>query len=168
VHESCGFRVRIGVSTLLPDYRAVPVLGCPKVGAGSATMDAREFFDEIVIPNYRDALQNRNNLRLIFNAVVSMNTAAEFIALEQLGYPVHIKEAKLTKKANAIRHKHRALKNLMDHAVTLKHVRRLRDVDEKNSVTSSSTAFASTSPATWEHLYRVLDEAMSVLRTLMA
>jgi hypothetical protein len=49
----------------------------------------------------------------------------------------------------------------------MKHVRKLRDVDQKISATLSSTEFATSDPASWEYLHPELKEAMSVLRTLV-
>lgn len=48
-------------------------------------MNAKEFFDEVVVPNYSDARQTPNNFRFVSNAISCMNTVAEFVALEQLG-----------------------------------------------------------------------------------
>jgi hypothetical protein len=130
-------------------------------------MDAKEFFDQIVAPNYRDAVNNPNDLRLAYNAFASVNTAVEFLALEQLGYPADLTANILDHEANAIRAQHPPLKLLKYHAETMKHVRKLRGVDEKFSSRSSSTAFAPADPTSWKDLPPVLDEAISVLRTLV-
>jgi hypothetical protein len=37
-------------------------------------MDAREFFKTVVIPNYTEFSQHPNDIRLFWNAVISMNT----------------------------------------------------------------------------------------------
>ena len=130
-------------------------------------MDAKEFFDRIVTPNYRDAVNNPRDLRLTYNAVITMNTAAEFLALHQLGYPEKLTAEALDKKANAIRDQHELLKQLKYHAEKMKHVRKLRRRDKTVSLTHSSTAFSPTDPTSWEYLLPVLRDAMSVLRTLI-
>jgi hypothetical protein len=38
------------------------------------------------MPNYNEAKSNCNVFRVVWNAVVSMNTVHEFVALEQLDY----------------------------------------------------------------------------------
>src|SRR5215471_14712023 len=97
-------------------------------------MDAKEFFDRIVTPNYRDAVNNPRDLRLTYNAVITMNTAAEFLALHQLGYPEKLTAEALDKKANAIRDQHELLKQLKYHAEKMKHVRKLRRRDKTVSL----------------------------------
>ena len=129
-------------------------------------MDAKDFFEKIVVPNYEDAINNPNDLRRTYNAIITVNTAAEFLALDKLGYAAGLKAEDLAQEANAIRNKHQPLSRLKYHADTMKHVRKLRDVDEKISATSSSTAFSVADPASWEDLHPELKQAMSVLRTL--
>jgi hypothetical protein len=57
----------------------------------------KEFFDQIVAPNYLD------DLRLTYNAITSMNTAAEFLALHQLGYPTSSRASPVRLAASAER-----------------------------------------------------------------
>jgi hypothetical protein len=49
-------------------------------------MDARELFQEVVSPNYREFIESQNDIRLLWNALVSMNSVAEYLALERLNY----------------------------------------------------------------------------------
>jgi hypothetical protein len=49
-------------------------------------MDARDYFEQIVKPNYYEAKDNPNDLRSVWNAILTMNTVAESIALERLDY----------------------------------------------------------------------------------
>jgi hypothetical protein len=130
-------------------------------------MDAKEFFDQIVTPNYREAENNPNDLRLTYNAIITMNTAAEFLALHKLGYPEGLTAKKLDREADLIRNEHPALKELKYHAEKMKHVRKLRGVDEKISPTSSSTSYSTADPTTWDDLRPVLEQSMIKLRTLV-
>src|SRR5215472_12246726 len=62
-------------------------------------MDAYEFFHEIVAPNCEEALRPPYRLRLAWNAIVSLNTVPEFVALHRLGYRVNVDRDLLTAKA---------------------------------------------------------------------
>jgi len=88
-------------------------------------MDAYEFFHEIVAPNCEEALRPPYRLRLAWNAIVSLNTVLEFVALHRLGYRVNVDRDLLTAKAKEIRENHIALIILNKEANRLKHVRRL-------------------------------------------
>ena len=46
-------------------------------------MDARDFFHEVVKPNYDEFFRSPNDIRLLWNVLVSMNTLPEFLALQQ-------------------------------------------------------------------------------------
>jgi hypothetical protein len=43
-------------------------------------MDAKEFFSAVVVENYKEAIADPANLRKLWNAAVSMNTVAEYLA----------------------------------------------------------------------------------------
>jgi hypothetical protein len=43
-------------------------------------MDAKEFFSAVVVENYKEAIADPANLRKLWNAAVSMNTIAEYLA----------------------------------------------------------------------------------------
>ena len=45
------------------------------------------FCYNVVKPNYDEFVRSPNDTRLLWNALVSMNTVAEYLALERLGYP---------------------------------------------------------------------------------
>jgi hypothetical protein len=47
---------------------------------GELTMDAKEFFSVVVVENYKEAIADPANLRKLWNAAVSMNTVAEYLA----------------------------------------------------------------------------------------
>jgi len=53
-------------------------------------MDAKEFFSAVVVENYKEAIADPANLRKLWNAAVSMNTVAEYLALHRAGYPTLI------------------------------------------------------------------------------
>jgi hypothetical protein len=130
-------------------------------------MDAKEFFEKIVIPNYEDAIKNPTDLRKTYNAIITVNTMAEFLALHQFGYVEGLTEGQLAEKANEIRRHHTALERVKYHAEVMKHVRKLHGTDKNISPTISSTEFATEEPKSWEHLRPDLEQAMSVLKTLV-
>ena len=49
-------------------------------------MNAVDFFEDVVKRNYKQFVDDPDDLRLLWNAVVSMNTVAEYVALHRLGY----------------------------------------------------------------------------------
>ena len=49
-------------------------------------MYARELFREIVAPNYYEFCGNPTDIRLLWNALISMNSVADYLALERLNY----------------------------------------------------------------------------------
>jgi hypothetical protein len=137
-------------------------------------MDASEFFNDVVKPNYEDYCYNQNQLRQLWNAVVSMNTVAEYVALDRLGYK-EVGRVELFEKAKEIRKEHPILLDLKVCAETLKHVRKLDSrVRTQATATTSSTGLLSTQPASWVIDYGtsqyvlsdVLHRAFSALRNV--
>jgi hypothetical protein len=112
-------------------------------------MDAAEFFQEVVRPNYEEFCRDQNQLRRLWNEVVSMNTVAEYVALDRLGYE-ELEREELGNKANEIRNGNPILRDLKVCAETLKHVRKLerKALTEFSSLTSS-TGLLSNQPTTW-------------------
>jgi hypothetical protein len=53
-------------------------------------MNAREFFQDIVQRSYYEYCQNPKDIRLLWNAIVSMNTVPDYIALDRLGYVLEV------------------------------------------------------------------------------
>jgi hypothetical protein len=49
-------------------------------------MDARDFFATVVTENYNEAKADPANFRKLWNALVSMNSVADYLALNQLAY----------------------------------------------------------------------------------
>jgi len=41
-------------------------------------VDAREFFNTVVKPNYAEFSRHPTDIRLLWNALISMNTVAEY------------------------------------------------------------------------------------------
>jgi hypothetical protein len=112
-------------------------------------MKAAEFFRDIVEANYNEARANPNDLRLLINAILSMNTIAEFVALDRIDY-TSVDRKQLNEKANDIRNASPALKNLKICAETLKHVRKLpQKSNDDFSLIPSSTGLSSYQPSTW-------------------
>jgi hypothetical protein len=129
-------------------------------------MDAKQFFDEVVVPNYCDAHQSPSNFRFVSNAITCMNTVAEFVALEQLGYPPTLKRSDLDKKANEIRKANPPLCDLQFWVETLKHVRKLTDAKSSNhQVTASSTSVELSNPSSWQHLIDLIEKAFAKMKT---
>src|SRR5712664_4080226 len=129
-------------------------------------MDAKEYFNTVVVPNYRDACQHPNDFRLVSNAITCMNTVAEFVALEQLGYPLHLPRSTLETKANAIRKANPPLCDLKYWVETLKHVRKLTNAKtSSHEVTASSTSISLSDPSSWQHLNDLIETAFAQLKT---
>jgi hypothetical protein len=84
-------------------------------------MDAREFFNTVVKRNYQEFTLNPDDFRSLWNAIVSMNTVAEYLALEQLQY-AQVPREKLDTTAKQIRDKDQSLIDLKSCAEALKHV----------------------------------------------
>ena len=129
-------------------------------------MDARDYFETVVIPNYGEAKSNRDDFRLIWNAIVSMNTVPEFVALERINY-IQGRQA-VDDKSTQIRNAHPPLLILKTCAEALKHVRKQ---ERKNvaygGVTATSTSIYPSQPSTWmvngHDLLFVLDDALDIL-----
>ena len=64
-------------------------------------MDAREYFNYVVVPRYNEFVQSPNDFRLLENTLYSMDTVAERLGLHQLGYAQVSREA-LYRKAKEI------------------------------------------------------------------
>jgi len=85
-----------------------------------------EFFHHVVKKNYEAHCSQPNDFHHLWNAVVSMNTVAEYLALERVDY-AEISREDLAQRANKIRDKTLHLGDLKYCAETLKHVRKIVD-----------------------------------------
>ena len=129
-------------------------------------MDAKQFFNEVVAPNYSDAHQDPGNFRFVSNAITCMNTVAEFIALERLGYPPQLERSDLETAANKIRKANPPLCELKYWVETLKHVRKLTNAKgSSHQVTASSTSVSPSNPSTWQHLSDLMERAFTKMKT---
>jgi hypothetical protein len=125
-------------------------------------MDAQEYFQRVVVPDYADFQQSPNDIRLLFNALVSMNTVPEFLALHRLGYAFDISREALDEEAEAIREELR-LTTLQFCANMFKHVRRIPR--RSSEITASSTAVSPDDQGTWTVLG---DDLVEVVHTVFA
>jgi hypothetical protein len=145
-------------------------------------MDASEFFKTVVKRNYQEfAGSSGDDFRLLWNAIVSMNTVAEYVALEKLQYaPVSRQE--LARTANLIRNDKdladlkycaEALKHVRK-IEALKHVRKIEDVNifsggQGSFVTVTSSHVSANDRATWTiGSYDLVDVARRAFKTLSA
>ena len=122
-------------------------------------MDAREYFQRIVVPDYAHFQQSPNDIRLLFNALVSMNTVPEFLALHRLGYALDISREKLDEETEAIRVDLR-LTALQFCANMFKHVRRVPR--RSSEFIASSTAVSPDDLGTWTVLGDDLVEVVHI------
>jgi hypothetical protein len=109
-------------------------------------MDSREFFQDVAARNYYEFFARSDDVRLLWNAVVSMNSVADWFALAQLGYPP-ISREDLELATQKIREQY-ALSDLKFCADTFKHVRKIKDRGGTFELTASSTSVTS-DRATW-------------------
>ena len=65
-------------------------------------MDSRDFFQDVAARNYYEFFQRHDDKRLLCNAVVSMNSVAEWLALDRLGYPPKGPRTRSTKNPRTI------------------------------------------------------------------
>ena len=100
-------------------------------------MDASEFFSTVVKRNYQEFIGftgNPDDFRSLWNAIISMNTVPEYMALHQLGY-AQVSRDQLARTANQIRDKGQSLIDLKFCAEALKHGRKIPRKQKQGSVT---------------------------------
>ena len=111
-------------------------------------MDTGEFFQNVACRNYFEFFERGDDIRLLWNAVVSMNSVAEYLALHQQNY-ARISQNQLTRTAKQIREQHHLL-DLKYCAETFKHIRKIKDQRGGASFTTTGTSTNITSDrATW-------------------
>ena len=115
-------------------------------GRWETEVNAKEFFQEIVTKNYQESTADKASLRKLWNAVVSMNTVAEYVALAHLGYADDLERKDIDAKSSEVRKQYPNLQSLKKLAETLKHVRRHIP---SGQLTASSTGIAPMDPTTW-------------------
>jgi hypothetical protein len=131
-------------------------------------MDAREFFQKIVIPNYNEFVQSPHDVRLLWNAIVSMNTVPEFLAYHRRGYPAHISRNEVFREAETIRADLNGLVQLQICADAFKHVR--KNLKGQQGLQATSTGILPDDQATWTIAgydpAQVLHDAFAALKEL--
>jgi hypothetical protein len=128
-------------------------------------MDARDYFEQIVKPNYYEAKDNPNDLRSVWNAILTMNTVAESIALERLNYGSVDRDTRI-KRSSDIRETYPCLRDLQNCTDAMKHVRK-----QTRDITATSTNILPTDPLTWQidingrqfNLLTMLDQAFETV-----
>jgi hypothetical protein len=119
-------------------------------------MDAKEFFSLVVVENYKEAIADPANLRKLWNAAVSMNTVAEYLALHRAGYPT-LERWEVDEKAKAVRSQYPNLKAIKSYADRLKHVRK----HEAQQVTASSTSISPQDPTSFVELKDLVERTLT-------
>jgi hypothetical protein len=129
-------------------------------------MTAEKFFHRVVIRNYKYCRANPSDWSALWNAIVSMNTVAEYIALERAGY-VPIERGKLECQANDIRSKTQNLTALKLCAESLKHGRNIMDRCKKFLITAPSSGIKPEDQTTWTiHKFDLKELAQKALAEL--
>ena len=110
-------------------------------------MDAREFFHNIVVPNYNEFVQKPNDVRLLWNTIVSMNTVPEFLVYHRRKYPAHIPRNELFREAETVRAGLNGFVQLQICADAFKHVR--KNLKGQEGLQATSTGLLPDDQATW-------------------
>lgn len=130
-------------------------------------MDAREYFQIVVQPNYYELYRAQNSIRLLWNALISMNTVPEFLALHRFKYRLDLLREVIDTKAQEIREE-LGLTELQYCANTFKHVRKIPR--GQSTFQASSTGILPHDDATWilegHDLVKVVHEAFATLNSL--
>jgi hypothetical protein len=124
-------------------------------------MDAREYFQSTVVPNYNSFVQSPANFHLLANTILSMNASAEYLGLDRRGYDPDVSGNQRRRDVRKIRDDLR-LADLEVCADALKHVRK------GDGVTLSSTGIDTNSPTSWKigdhDLVEVAHQAFAALQ----
>jgi hypothetical protein len=126
--------------------------------AGQMTMDANEFFRQVVVDNCNAAKADPTNFAKLWNAAVSLNTMPEYLALHRAGYP-ELTRDEVDEKTAAIRSQYPVLGELNSQVVTLKHVRSHKGQE----MTASSTAISLQDPNSFAGLKDLVERAFTTL-----
>ena len=134
-------------------------------------MDASDFFNTVVKRNYQEFTASSDDYRSLWNAIVSMNTVAEHVALEQHQYNAQVSRQQLDRTANQIRDND--LADLKFCAEALKHVRKIKDVkifgQVQGSITVTSSHVLADNRDTWTiGSHDLADVAHRAFKTLSA
>jgi hypothetical protein len=110
-------------------------------------VDAREYFQLIVQPNYYEFCVDQNNIRLLWNAIVSMNTVPEYLVIDRLEYRLDVLRGEIERETDKIREDF-GLTDLQYCANTFKHVRKMPS-HKSFEINASSTSVDPIDQATW-------------------
>ena len=110
-------------------------------------MNCRQFFQDVARRNYFEFFERGDDIRLLWNAVVSMNSVAEYLALHQHNY-APISKKQLARNANQIREQHNLL-DLKYCAETFKHIRKIKDQGGGSFTTTGTSTGITSDRATW-------------------
>ena len=128
-------------------------------------MDAREFFQNVVVPRYTEFVRRSTDFPVFWTALVSMNTVPEYLALHKRGYPSDFPRSELRREAQEIRGRLSGLEDLQLCADTFKHVRK-----SGFALQASSTGIDPNDPTTWKignhDLVQVAHSAFATLSNL--
>ena len=132
-------------------------------------MDAKEMFNLIAAENYKETKADPANLRKLYNAVTSMNSVADYLALHEDNYP-SLKRREVDRRTEAVRFQYPDLEDVKLCADTLKHARH----HVGQLVTASSTGILPGDPGTWEitegskryNLIDTVDRAYATLNSI--
>jgi hypothetical protein len=126
-------------------------------------MDAREYFQSAVVRSYTQ-FKRQGDFYSLQNAILSMNTMAEHVALDRLGYPPDLSRNERRFYAQAVRVE-LGLEPVQTCADVLKHVRSNTDQG-----TLSSTGIDPNNPTTWKigghDLVQVADDGFAKFRPI--
>ena len=106
-------------------------------------MDAREYFQNWVVADYNSFAQCPSDLRLLGNAILSMNASVEYLALDQREYDPDVSGNQRRRDVRKIRDE-LGLGDLEVCADAFKHVRK------GEGITQSSTSVDLNDPAKWK------------------
>jgi hypothetical protein len=132
-------------------------------------MDPKAFFENVVLKNYDAYRADPTCFSKLWNAVVSANSVADYVALHRLGYGTLLRK-RIDAESERVRQEYPELQSIRERADTLKHVRR----HVGQGLTETSTGILARDPTTWHlddgstlHSLRdVLDRAVAVLPTI--
>jgi hypothetical protein len=134
-------------------------------------MDAREYFEGVVVPSYNQ-FKRQGDFYSLKNAIVSMDGTSEHLALRQLGY-AQVSRKMLAQETRKIRSQSSSLIDLHSCSNTLKHGRSIRDYRSgKFETTGTSTSIYINDPTTWRgprnlDLVEVLHSGFATLNSLL-
>jgi hypothetical protein len=130
-------------------------------------MNAREHFQNIVVPGCNQFFQNPSDFRLLEYALLSMNTVPERLALERREYG-RVGRRALYSEAQKIRSDLSGLSALQSCANALKHVRSIKDHGGAFTTIATSTGIEANDPTTWKigghDLVKVVHNAFATLK----